>query len=53
MNEIRRIRIAKLNNIDFIIDPKFLKLDLAGNSELKYPDFIYNLSSPVLAGNGH
>ena len=53
MNEIRRNRIAKLNNIDFIIDPKLLKLDLAGNSGLKYPDFTYGSSSLVLAGNGH
>jgi hypothetical protein len=45
--------MAKLNNIDFIIDPKLLKLDLTGNSGLKYLDFIYGSSSPILAGNGH
>jgi hypothetical protein len=39
--------------MDSVIDPKFLKLDLAGNSGLKYPDFTYDSSSPVPAGNGH
>jgi hypothetical protein len=53
VNEIERNRIVKLNNIDFIIDPEFLKLDLAGNSELKYFDSIYGSSSPILAGDGH
>jgi hypothetical protein len=53
MNRIERDRIVKLNNIDFIIDSKLLKLDLARNSGLKYSDSIYNSSSPILAGNGH
>jgi hypothetical protein len=45
--------MAKLNNVDFIIDPELLKLDLAGNSGLKYPDSIYGSSSPVLVEDGH
>jgi hypothetical protein len=45
--------MAKLNNIDSVIDLKLLKLDLARNSGLKYPDFIYNSSSPILAGDKH
>jgi hypothetical protein len=45
--------MAKLNDMDFIIDPKLLKLDLAGNSGLKYPDSIYGSSSPVLVGDRH
>jgi hypothetical protein len=43
--------MAKLNDIDSVIDPKLLKLDLTGNSGLKYPDSIYGSSSPVLAGD--
>jgi hypothetical protein len=39
--------------MDSIIDSKLLKLDLAGNSELKYPDFTYNSSSPVPVGDRH
>jgi hypothetical protein len=53
VNEIKRDRIAKLNNVDSVIDPELLKLDLTGNSGLKYPDSIYNSSSPILAGDGH
>jgi hypothetical protein len=45
--------MAKLNDIDSVIDPKFLKLDLAGNNGLKYPDSIYSSSSPILAGDRH
>jgi hypothetical protein len=45
--------MAKLNNINSVIDPKLLKLDLAGNSGLKYSDSTYGSSSPVLAGDGH
>ena len=45
--------MAKLNNMDSIIDLKFLKLDLTGNNGLKYLDFIYGSSSPVLAGDRH
>jgi hypothetical protein len=53
MNRAEKDRIAKSNNIDFIIDPELLKLDLTGNSGLKYPDFIYGSSSPVSAKDGH
>jgi hypothetical protein len=53
VNGIERDRIAKLNNMDSIIDPEFLKLDLAGNSGLKYFDSIYGLSSSILAGDRH
>ena len=53
MNGTGKNRIAKLNDMDSVIDPKFLKLDLAGNSGLKYPDSIYDSSSPVSAGNRH
>jgi hypothetical protein len=45
--------MIKLNNMDSVIDLKFLKLDLAGNSGLKYSDSIYDSSSPVLAGDEH
>jgi hypothetical protein len=45
--------MTKLNNIDFIINSELLKLDLTGNSELKYPDFTYDSSSPIPAGNRH
>jgi hypothetical protein len=51
VNKAKRDWIVKLNNIDSVIDPELLKLDLAGNSGLKYPDFIYNSSSPILAGD--
>jgi hypothetical protein len=51
VNRVRKNRMAKLNNIDFIIDLELLKLDLARNSGLKYPDSIYNSSSPILAGD--
>jgi hypothetical protein len=53
VNKIKKDRIAKSNNIDSIIDPELLKLDLAGNSGLKYPDFTYDSSSPILAGDKH
>jgi hypothetical protein len=53
INGAERDRIVKLNDIDSIIDPELLKLDLAGNSGLKYPDSTYDSSSPVLAGNEH
>jgi hypothetical protein len=53
MNRAKRDRIVKLNNVDSVIDLKLLKLDLTGNSGLKYPDSIYGSSSPILAGDGH
>jgi len=45
--------MAKLNNMDSVIDPELLKLDLTGNSGLKYPDSTYGSSSPVPAGDRH
>jgi hypothetical protein len=53
VNKAKKDRMAKLNNIDSVIDPKLLKLDLAGNSGLKYPDFIYDSSSPISAEDRH
>jgi hypothetical protein len=53
VNGTGRNRIAKLNNINSVIDPELLKLDLAGNNGLKYPDSIYGSSSPVSAGDRH
>jgi hypothetical protein len=53
INRAGRDRITKPNNMDSVIDPELLKLDLAGNSGLKYPDSIYNSSSPIPAGDGH
>jgi hypothetical protein len=41
--------MVKINVIDSVIDFKFLKLDSAVDRGLKFPDFTYNSSSPVLA----
>ena len=53
MNRAERDRMIKLNNVDSVIDPELLKLDLTGNSELKYSDSIYDSSSLILAGDRH
>jgi hypothetical protein len=53
VNGAGRDRMAKPNDVDSVIDPELLKLDLAGNSGLKYPDSTYGSSSPVPAGDGH
>ena len=41
--------MAKVNVIDFDIDPELLKLDSAVNRGLKFPDSTYNSSSPIPA----
>jgi hypothetical protein len=41
--------MVKINVMDSVINFKFLKLDSAVNRGLKFPDFIYGSSSPVLA----
>ena len=53
MNKIKKNRMAKLNDMNFIIDPELLKLDLAVNNGLKYPDSTYDSSSPILTGDRH
>jgi hypothetical protein len=53
INGAKKDRMAKLNDIDFVIDLKLLKLDLAGNSGLKYFNSIYGSLSPVLAEDRH
>jgi hypothetical protein len=53
MNRAGRNRIIKLNNMNSVIDPELLKLDLAGNNGLKYSDSIYSSSSSVSAGDRH
>jgi hypothetical protein len=49
VNETERNPMVKINIMDSVIDPKFLKLNSAVNKRLKFPDSIYGSSSSISA----